>query len=544
VLTPVMASPDPLAFTPGTGNVDFVTAATRAYILAWMGRWVEALDLVTDVAEIRPDVPYLKWAEWWMSQPGVLAQIKWEDMRDGILADLAKIAMRCPVPIPADDPRLPNVQAAGRLIDQVRGAYPREAFVWITGSLVNRRLGNAELGLAMAQQAYHLEPNWRGAVGVANAYKEQRNVDEAASWYRKALTHDPDDTSALCDLSDLYLEAERWAEVIQTADAVLAKGDNNWVAANRYYAYYRQSGQQPGHKLALLRLTEADGDVQRARELMERIDPPVPYVTTLPGPGDASNNGLEDVFQRMWKNPAAHMGSTLRLDISHVEAPSVLAAFHCRWRCGARRSPSTTRCGRCRRPIRARPRRRCRGAVAVGRRGAAPGGGQARLPADGEAQPAGQRAVLARPVDPGGAAAGARAGAGRDRRPAGVPVHPPRPTGGSWRVLPWTQRVQIATTLVLAHIDGGWQGSQRQQILFALLYGPTDWTTGAAIVALGALARTEPDLAQRALIRRDVEQAFGWLRTQIPARASAASPTRSAAPGYRSTGWPRRREPT
>ena len=110
----------------------------------------------------------------------------------------------------------------------------------------------------------------------------------------------------------------------------------------------------------------------------------------------------------------------------------------------------------------------------------------------------------------------------RELGPAAIPnllasmTWPPRPTGGTWRVLDWTQRAQIAIAIVLAYIDEGWQGSQRQQVLYGLLYGPSDWTTGAAIVALGVLARQDPT------IRRDVEQAFGWMRTQIPAEGFCA----------------------
>jgi hypothetical protein len=57
-----------------------------------------------------------------------------------------------------------------------------------------------------------------------------------------------------------------------------------------------------------------------------------------------------------------------------------------------------------------------------------------------------------------------------------------------------------------------WQGSPRQQALYGLLYGPSDWTTGAAIIALGVLARRDP------AIRAEVVQAFGWLFQQIPRR--------------------------
>ncbi|MBK7077655.1 MAG: hypothetical protein IPH44_35700 [Myxococcales bacterium] len=103
-------------------------------------------------------------------------------------------------------------------------------------------------------------------------------------------------------------------------------------------------------------------------------------------------------------------------------------------------------------------------------------------------------------------------GSARIRELLGTLVFPPRPPGSAWRVLPWVQRARIATTLTIAHCDPHtpWQGSPRQQALYGLLYGPSDWTTGAAIIALGVLARRDP------AIRAEVVQAFGWLFQQIP----------------------------
>jgi hypothetical protein len=45
-----------------------------------------------------------------------------------------------------------------------------------------------------------------------------------------------------------------------------------------------------------------------------------------------------------------------------------------------------------------------------------------------------------------------------------------------------------------------------------MLYGPTDWTTSAAIVALSWRALAEPAL------RAEIEPMFGWMRSQIPAQ--------------------------
>lgn len=73
----------------------------------------------------------------------------------------------------------------------------------------------------------------------------------------------------------------------------------------------------------------------------------------------------------------------------------------------------------------------------------------------------------------------------------GVMVHPPAlPEGrAAWD---WVRQVQIAAALVLAYLDDGWEGSARRTALSALIYGPMDWTGGAAIVALADLAVRDP----------------------------------------------------
>lgn len=70
--------------------------------------------------------------------------------------------------------------------------------------------------------------------------------------------------------------------------------------------------------------------------------------------------------------------------------------------------------------------------------------------------------------------------------------------------------MQVAAALIIANLDSGWEGSQRKRTLYSLLYGPVDWIVDAAIIALGTLARRDP------AIRQEVEQAFAWMRQQIP----------------------------
>src|SRR5262249_23615763 len=66
---------------------------------------------------------------------------------------------------------------------------------------------------------------------------------------------------------------------------------------------------------------------ERASMCAQELDPPIPYVTWLPRPGDATCNALNDIFEQMYQNPAKHANATVSLELSHLESPSIVAAF-------------------------------------------------------------------------------------------------------------------------------------------------------------------------------------------------------------------------
>ena len=76
--------------------------------------------------------------------------------------------------------------------------------------------------------------------------------------------------------------------------------------------------------------------------------------------------------------------------------------------------------------------------------------------------------------------------------------------------LAWLPRAQLAAAQVLAWIDEGWDGSARRKALLSLLYGPFDWTTGAAIRVLARIAIEEKDYALQ------IHQCFEVLERHLP----------------------------
>jgi hypothetical protein len=74
----------------------------------------------------------------------------------------------------------------------------------------------------------------------------------------------------------------------------------------------------------------------------------------------------------------------------------------------------------------------------------------------------------------------------------GVMVHPPATPAG-WDEWDWITAVQIASALTIASLgdDTAWEGSRRKAALTSLIYGPTDWSGAAALIALAVLAKQD-----------------------------------------------------
>jgi hypothetical protein len=85
-------SSDPLSLLPEPEEqTSFATAAVRSYILAARGRWEEAIDILGQVAVVRPDVPYLRWCERWLGRPTVLQRFTFEELAASILVPVANL---------------------------------------------------------------------------------------------------------------------------------------------------------------------------------------------------------------------------------------------------------------------------------------------------------------------------------------------------------------------------------------------------------------------------------------------------------------------
>lgn len=508
-------SPDPLGLVPIHDGVNFVTAATRAWVQGAIGNYEDALSLIGNVAKTRPDVPFLIWAEWWLAREGAIQSMDFDTLMSAILVPIMRIASGCPSPMDADDDRKPNVEVGWRIVQRARQAHPQKFFVFIIEATVSKRLGQFDHALALAQHATAVESNFTSHAAVAGVLRDMGRIDEAVEAFRKALKHE-NDISAYLDIGDTYLEAKRFDEAARAyQDALKVEEDNAWAAASLVYVRYCKEGQL-ADKVRLMRMRD-DDDNERAGALAGRIEPRLEYVNWLPRGGDASCNAVRAILERMFENPAKHHGSVFKLSLSHVESPSVIAAFRLQMEMWGPHVGLEYKVENVPQPDPRVPKAQVPFQVWVWQDGTP-------MPALQKPDPAVGRVVFElceepyHVIDSWGPKArelarqlvqrmGAQAAL---QQILGCMAHPPKPPSSSHRVLMWVQRVQVACGMLIAHLDEGWQGSVRQQALYSLAYGPVDWTVDAAIIALGYLARTDP------AIRADVVQVFGWLRQQIP----------------------------
>ena len=504
-------APDPMVFVrPDEAKADFITAATRGYVLAFQRRYAEAIATVCEVAAVRPDCAYLSWAREWAQEPGVAQSIPTDVIATRIVPSLLRALTSCPSPCPADDPRRENCDAAVDLLAALYSVHPQDGMIVFAAGVALRRVGRFDHAIQYAGYALQLKRDWMSCVGVANALRDAKRVDEAVQYYRHALAMRPDELSTLLDAGDTLLDAERWEQAITTYQEVLAKrAGDPWASASIAYAEWKKTGA-PSSREALWRMAEGN---QRARELLAEVFGDRPYFTWLPGAGDSTAHAARDIIRQLTLRPPPPTGLGIDIPLTYMEAPSALAAFHLWTRSkGWMQVGIAAKVESVQQPDPRAPK------AAVDFQLWAYDDKVPR-PAVGAPDPRVQAAIAeiaqtpyCLPMwEPLVRNLAGQLGAPWMHQLLCVLVHAPPLPSAQHDPLLWVQKCQIATAMVIAYLDGSpWEGSQRQRALTSIAFGPTDWICDAAIVAMGWVASKDP------AVRADVEAVFARLEKVIP----------------------------
>lgn len=508
----IESASDPLALVPVEDRMYVGAAAIRAEIQARLGQHRDAAELLLQVMQSRPELPFIVWLERWLSAPGAIHALDPDAlaMRAQPLADAL-----------ANDPALREytLPRLASVLTQVQRVHPGSELLAFVTSITARRAGLLEQALAIAKEAHAKQPSYMATIALAGAHRELGQLEEAIAAFRLAQAAQPEEIGTRLDIGDLLLELGREREALATyREALSIEPNNPWALASARFLEL-VSGDESAlaelHRLAeagntraqqlldmsgeaaegLPRLTEATIDV--ARQLHAQLADRAP----------ASTGGSVRLGLSCLESPSSQiatrrllvdaLGSEARLELEVAEIPEPdprvprRPVDHVLWRFD----------GTDARPAMAPPDpdvQRAIGMVASG------GYDRARW-----WESAGR---LARSLGPS-----------RVRDVLATMVHlPPTPLGRPpWELL---FELQVAAAFVAAQLDSGWEGTARRSALRSMLHGPTDWTTIAGILALTELALVEPSLRDIAIdeledLQETPPSTGGWCLEQPLARA-------------------------
>lgn len=515
----VFASQDPLSLFPvATGAIHVATAAGRARVLMIQKRLPEAIELIGAVLEVNPTLGYLDWVRRWL-QPHVVPLLSWDLLMGSIIKPALMTTLEVPVPPSPDDPRLPTLRSASEIFTALLAAHPNEMVLWAGSAMVRRRLGDVSGALEAAGEGVRRFPqDWGLRTSLLNALRDAKRPDEAFEQAKIAMQLDPSSLAPLHDAAWGYLDAGRVDVAAQLfGDLVQRQPDYPSGKACLHYARARLGSGADKDTLVLMRDRMPWDDT--AGRLANELDPPVPYFTVLPGPGDAAANFAREVADELAVvmrccGQGAKVGMKIRS--RYPESPSARVAFDMALRAvGAGSADLSIEVATFQTPDPRANKGRVDLPVWQMVSDAREPGGASLRPTYPHGDPNAQQAIGLIAYQPFRKDGWDRAAAELARSAGPQSVHAfmsvltnPPAAPEDFDGVTWTFRCQVATAIVLSHL-GPWESGPARAALYSLVSGPSDWVTIAGIIAFAWRAGDGPQQ------RGEVDGLFGWMRTLV-----------------------------
>lgn len=474
------------------------TVIARAHVLASQGRPAEALELLVSAQCHDPrgawaDVP-------WVRDPALPARLA----PDQASMTIMRLASRLDDPVPEDAraPLRPFADLALALCD----AHPdHPAMLW-TSSILMRRLGATGEAIRLAARSETVQPSFYAAMALGYAYRAERRYDEAEQAWLRALRFEPDNLALYTDIGELLANAGRADEGLQWVERALQKDPENECAFPTACGMRFARDGDLAHLVALSDYLREHPENGHADDVLTHHSQRMYWLGHIPQPTEAVINVLRQVLAE--SDDVSDIGG-MSLTISAPEPPSAVLAFTSALGVSEGITVTDVPEPDARRPVPevfgGGPVRAVRGSVWTYE------GTRAR-PAVAPPSPEAVQAI--------------RALAGRPWRhlPAayddavrlsglslndlvGLLAHPPVPDEVPARHRPdWIRSAQAWTCLGIAHFqaDEPWHESQRRALLVDLAYGPEDWVSETALLAMVATAWVDPST------RADVAELVTW----------------------------------
>ncbi len=470
---------------PVVGKNYHTKVAVHAYILVAQGRIKEGVQLLLQLMQVKPEIPYITWLTRWQNR---------QDFIDALdPTKVAAIAMQSIRKYPGNylfsqearedlSRYLPLLRTSYLMLAQ-QPADERFLTTAFAYAAVLRKTGAFEEAAGVART---LPASYQTRVSLAMAEETLGNLEASIAAYREALTFDPNDVAVRNDLGTLYLIQGKLDEALALyEESARLDPTDPYQQAHAHIAYLRYL-QAPSSE-QLLDLQKLARSQETARKLLYLLQ--VPYAGKLPEPGEALINLMRTIKTKRAAGEARMPADgKVKAGLSSLEAPSAhLAARRMldSWGFSFELAVSDVYIPDPRLPLRPVEYQIWR-YHEYDPEPAVP----APDPAIAEqiSEVAQTPYILLRWYAQAHTL-GQRLGEAALRDLLGAMVHPPT-TPASWDEWDWITAVQIASALTIASLgdDTAWEGSRRKAALTSLIYGPTDWSGAAALIALAVLA--------------------------------------------------------